>query len=63
MWSQATATYATDRFLSMLELFAATEEHVRDIGIDPYAVGAIALVILHAALLALLAFGKGREHT
>lgn len=47
----------------MLELLAAGEEHVRDIGIDPYAVGAIALVILNGALLALLAFGKGREHT
>jgi hypothetical protein len=47
----------------MLELLAATEEHVRDIGISPYAVGVIALVILHAVLLALLAFGKGREHT
>jgi hypothetical protein len=47
----------------MLELLAASEEHVRDIGIHPYAVGAIALVILNGALLALLAFGKGREHT
>ena len=47
----------------MLELLAATEEHVRDIGINPYAVGVIALVILHVALFALLAFGKGREHT
>jgi hypothetical protein len=47
----------------MLELLAAGEEHVRDIGINPYAVGAIALVILNSAMLALLAFGKGREHT
>lgn len=47
----------------MLDLLVASEEHVRDIGIDPYAVGAIALVILNGALLALLAFGKGREHT
>jgi hypothetical protein len=36
----------------MLELLAATEEHVRDIGIHPYAVGVL-----------VLAFGKGREHT
>ena len=47
----------------MLELLAATEEHVRDIGIDPWVVGLIAFVILHAALFSLLAFGKGREHT
>ncbi len=47
----------------MLDLLVASEEHVRDIGIHPYAVGAIALVILNAAMLALLAFGKGREHT
>jgi len=47
----------------MLELLAAAEEHARDIGIAPYAVGVIALVIFHVVLLALLAFGKGREHT
>jgi len=47
----------------MLELLAATEEHVRDIGIHPYVVGVIALVILNGALGALFAFGKGREHT
>jgi hypothetical protein len=45
-------------------LVAAEEsEHLRDIGIDPYAVGAIALVILMSALLGLLAFGRGREHS
>jgi hypothetical protein len=47
----------------MLELLAASEEHVRDIGIHPYAVGVLALVILNSLMLALLAFGKGREHT
>ena len=47
----------------MLELLAATEEHMRDIGIHPYTVGVIALVILHVVLVAVLAFGKGREHT
>jgi hypothetical protein len=47
----------------MLELLAATEEHARSIGISPYAVGVIALVILNVVLVALLAFGKGREHT
>ena len=47
----------------MLELLAAAEEHARDIGIPPYVVGVIALVILNVVLGALLAFGKGREHT
>jgi hypothetical protein len=47
----------------MLELLAASEEHLRDIGIHPYTVGAIAMAILTLALLLLLAFGKGREHT
>jgi hypothetical protein len=36
---------------------------LRDIGIDPYAVGGIAMAILTLAMLALLSFGKGREHT
>jgi hypothetical protein len=47
----------------MLEILAATEEHVRDIGIHPYAVGVIALTILFSLMGAVLAFGKGREHT
>jgi len=38
-------------------------ETLRDIGISPYAVGAIALAILTLAMLALLQFGKGREHS
>ncbi len=38
-------------------------EHLRDIGIDPYTVGAIAMTILTLAILALLQFGKGREHS
>ncbi len=42
---------------------AEAEHQLRDIGIDPYAVGAIALVILTLAVLALLQFGKGREHS
>ncbi len=29
----------------------------------PYAVGGLALVILLAMLLALMSFGKGREHS
>ena len=47
----------------MLELLAANEEHLRDIGINPWAVGGIAIGILTLALLLVLAFGKGREHT
>jgi len=41
----------------------AAEETLRDIGISPYAVGAIAIGILTLAMLALLQFGKGREHS
>ncbi|MET1063040.1 MAG: hypothetical protein ABWX71_09105 [Aeromicrobium sp.] len=49
----------------MYSYLAAAEEaeHLRDIGINPYAVGAIALAILTILMLALLAFGKGREHS
>ncbi len=50
----------------MLSILVAAEEgaeHLRDIGIDPYAVGGIAMGILTLAMLALLSFGKGREHT
>jgi hypothetical protein len=50
----------------MLSILVAAEEgaeQLRDIGIDPYAVGAIAFVIFTLAMLALLSFGKGREHT
>jgi hypothetical protein len=32
-------------------------------GITPYLVGGTALVILFALMFALLAFGKGREHS
>ena len=42
---------------------AEAEHHLRDIGIDPYAVGGIALAILVILMLALLSFGKGREHS
>ena len=45
----------------MLTTLATAEEQLRDIGIDPYAVGAIAIAIL--LMLALLQFGKGREHS
>ena len=44
-------------------LVSASEEPLRDIGINPYVVGAIALAILTVLMLALLSFGKGREHS
>jgi hypothetical protein len=47
----------------MLELLAASEEPLRDIGISPWAVGGIAIGILSLAMVLVLAFGKGREHT
>ena len=48
--------------MSMISMAAETAEKTRDIHIDPYAVGAIALIILTLLMLALLSFGKGREH-
>ena len=42
-------------------LKAAEETHSS--GISPYAVGAVALGILLTLLVALLMFGKGREHS
>ena len=42
---------------------AETAEKSRDIGINPYGVGAIAIVILSVVMLGLLSFGKGREHS
>jgi hypothetical protein len=49
----------------MVTILAAAEgsEHLRDIGIDPFGVGGIAFAIFTVAMLALLSFGKGREHT
>ena len=47
----------------MLEFLVASEEHASYIGISPWAVGGIALAILSTAMLCMLAFGKGREHT
>jgi preprotein translocase subunit Sec61beta len=47
----------------MFSNLVAAEESLRDIGIDPYAVGGIALAILVVLMLALLSFGKGREHS
>ena len=49
--------------MSMTSMALETAEKTRDIHIDPYAVGAIALIILTILMLALLSFGKGREHS
>lgn len=47
----------------MILAAAQGAEQTRDLGINPYAVGAIALAILTLLMLALLSFGKGREHS
>lgn len=49
--------------MSMILAAADGAEHTRDIGVNPYVVGLIALVILTVLMLALLSFGKGREHS
>ncbi|NRQ51249.1 hypothetical protein [Aeromicrobium stalagmiti] len=38
-------------------------EQLRDLGVEPWVIGLIALSILIVLLLALLSFGKGREHS
>lgn len=47
----------------MILAAAQSAEQTRDLGISPYAVGAITLVIFTLLVLALLSFGKGREHS
>lgn len=47
----------------MILAAAQGAEQTRDLGISPYAVGAIALLIFTLMMLALLSFGKGREHS
>lgn len=49
--------------MSMILAAAASAEKTRDLGIDPFAVGAISLAILALLMMALLSFGKGREHS
>ena len=49
--------------MSMILAAAEGAEHTRDLGIHPYAVGVISLAILTIVMLALLSFGKGREHS
>jgi hypothetical protein len=48
----------------MLNVYAAAvEEHHTWAGANPWAVGGIVLAILLGMLVALLAFGAGREHS
>jgi hypothetical protein len=47
--------------MPMLQLIAMHAEE--GAGIDPYLVGGGALVVLMVAMLGILAFGKGREHS
>jgi hypothetical protein len=42
---------------------AAEETHSAEPAIHPYWIGAIALGILLTLLVAMLSFGKGREHS
>lgn len=49
-------------FAALSAFFAAAETEAEPV-IHPYEVGAIALVALLLLLFALLAFGKGREHS
>jgi len=50
-------------FVDLASTLASSKEPLRDIGIDPFAVGGIALSILAILMLTLLSFGKGREHS
>ncbi|MCR4513141.1 hypothetical protein [Aeromicrobium sp. 50.2.37] len=47
----------------MLEFLVAAEESAEGGHINPYIIGGVALAILLVLLFALLAFGKGREHS
>ena len=49
--------------MSFLVAAAETAEETRDLPIPPWAVGALAFLALLVLLLALLSFGKGRDHT
>lgn len=49
--------------MSLSPLVILASEGGSEPAIHPYAVGAIALGILLAALLILIAFGGGREHS
>jgi hypothetical protein len=49
--------------MSMILVAAETAEKTRDLGISPYGVGALSLLILTLLMMALLSFGKGREHS
>ena len=54
---------ATARLSAMLSLLLLPLNTEAGAGATPYLIGGGALVILLAAMFALLAFGKGREHS
>ncbi|HET9500620.1 MAG TPA: hypothetical protein VFO98_10185 [Marmoricola sp.] len=49
--------------MSFTSLLTVAAEHGEEPAINPYLVGAIALVILLAMLLGLTTFAKGRDHS
>ena len=49
--------------MSIIPLITTAAESSGVSEINPYAVGAIALIILLALLFGLTMFGKGRDHT
>lgn len=49
--------------MSMILLAASGAENASGPSVNPYVIGAIALVILTFLMLAMLSFGKGREHS
>jgi len=42
---------------------AEAAEQTRELPIEPWAIGLLSFVVLVLLLLAVLSFGKGREHT
>lgn len=49
--------------MSSVDLLASTEEHTRELPLDPIWIGLITFVILLALLAGVLMFGKGRPHS
>ena len=52
-----------DALLAVPLLLVSAAESTSSGGINPYAVGAVVLALLTLAVLGLLAFGAGREHS
>jgi hypothetical protein len=49
--------------MSTVEVLATTEEHTRELPLDPIWIGLITFAILLALLAGVLMFGKGRPHS